>query len=134
MLSNSLPAKGKTRRDASADFQDNVYFSVVRSEVCGKCCVKDQRKNEQSLVSTDAAVPELRRDLRQGSRQPRRRDGPGHRRVHRASLRQLLLPGENHQAPGNGNGLQEVYVYKECTLQSMYSSSMDWLRRVTRPG
>ena len=27
-----------------------------------------------------------------------------------------------------------MYIYKECTLQSMYSSSMDWLRRVTRPG
>merc|ERR1712032_402528 len=41
LLSNSLPAKGKTRRDASAEFQDNVYFSVVRSEMlrCQNCPV-----------------------------------------------------------------------------------------------
>ena len=43
MLSNTLPGKAKTRRDASAEYEENVYFSVVRSEVyidfldCIKC-------------------------------------------------------------------------------------------------
>ena len=43
----------------------------------------------------DVAVSELPSDLRQGSCQPRRRDGSGHWRVHCTRLRQLLLPGEH---------------------------------------